>query len=63
MTIRKIWFKIWFWLTYKVQCSWCKRTIHGAWIPVPGKRLTRNRRLPRVSHGICPACFERMVVR
>jgi hypothetical protein len=63
MILRKALFRLWFHLTYSIHCSWCKGVIHRALIPLPSKRLTNSIRLPRVSHGICPACFGRMVVK
>jgi hypothetical protein len=52
---------LWFWLTYSRVCSWCGQVMHRAWLPLPGERLTRNRRLPRVTHGICRECAHKVL--
>ncbi len=54
--------RLWFWLTYTSICSWCRVVMHDPWLPLPGKHLTRNRRLPRVTHGICPECARKVLV-
>jgi len=48
--------RLWFLLTTSIDCSWCKRRVRQAWIPLPGRRLTDSIRLPRVSHTICAKC-------
>ncbi|MDZ7752473.1 MAG: hypothetical protein U5S82_12550 [Gammaproteobacteria bacterium] len=45
------------------MCSWCKRLmVEGTWMEVEEAiarlRLFDSRRLPEVSHGICPQCRE-----
>lgn len=47
------------------MCGWCKSTeVAGAWLEVEeavaALRLFEGGPLPRVSHGICPPCLERM---
>lgn len=51
----------WFWLTHDVVCSWCKTRVHRAWIPLKPERLTNSISIPRVTHGICPRCFEKVL--
>lgn len=47
-------------------CSWCMRvaTAEDEWAEieeaVPLLRLFERTRLPRLSHGMCPACYEAM---
>lgn len=38
-------------LFWRVQCSWCGRTIKRPVVPL---------RHPHVSHGMCQACFRRV---
>lgn len=47
-------------------CGWCKRVdAHGDWLDVEeavaALRLLERSALPQITHGICPACFERMM--
>jgi len=53
--------RIWFWLTTAVECSWCKRTLHRAWIPLPPQRITDSIRIRRVSHTICASCAAQVI--
>ena len=53
--------RLWFDLTYEVRCKWCGITVRYPIIPMPPVKLTRHRTLPRVSHGICPACMKRIL--
>jgi hypothetical protein len=52
--------KLWFWLTTHVDCAWCQRRRHRAWIPLPHRRFANSVSVPRISHGICPECVEKM---
>ena len=53
--------RLWFWLTYSTICSWCGHTLHRAWLPWPQERMTRQWRVPRITHGICPTCARKVV--
>lgn len=57
--------RIWSWLTYDMDCGWCHRLMHRAWIPLPAKRLTAcgSVTIPRLSHGLCPACHRLMMLQ
>ena len=52
---------LWYWLTHDTICKWCETRFHRAWILLPPEKLTRNRTLPRVTHGICAACMKRIL--
>lgn len=46
-------------------CSWCNRLdVEGRWLEVEDAvqelGLFERDRMPHLSHGICPACFERV---
>ena len=48
------------WLTWTRQCSWCGLVLHRA--PFQGyDQLTKTRRIPNVTHTICPACSARVL--
>lgn len=47
------------------MCSWCKQVLaEQSWVEVEQAivrlQLFANRALPRISHGICPSCSERL---
>jgi len=47
------------------MCSWCKRVaVAGEWLEVEAAietlGLFESSRLPRISHGICPECLDRL---
>ena len=48
-----------------VVCSWCKRVkVNDHWLEVEDAvkllGLFNAARMPRISHGICPHCFEQI---
>lgn len=49
--------RLWFWLTHSIDCSWCGKRLHRRWLWLPPLK-SRRVRLPRISHGMCPACFQ-----
>lgn len=53
--------RLWFWLTHSIDCSWCRERQHQAWIPLGQQKLTKNCKVPRISHTICPRCLGRML--
>jgi hypothetical protein len=42
------------------MCSWCGRVVapDGTWREIEELEVFDTPRLPRVTHGICPDCFE-----
>jgi hypothetical protein len=42
------------------MCSWCGRVVgpDGSWLEIEELDVMDTPRLPRVTHGICPDCFE-----
>jgi hypothetical protein len=50
------WSRVWFWLTYSVDCAKCRRRLRQAWVPL--RYVSRKLRVARVSHTYCAECFE-----
>ena len=44
------------------MCAWCKKADVGGWVEVEEAvrrlQLFDQARLPRITHGVCPACKE-----
>lgn len=51
--MKPLYLRIWQWLTWRVDCSWCQRTV---W-----QRPLAPFFKPTISHGICPACVARQL--
>jgi hypothetical protein len=47
---------------FLTMCAWCKKVHTGEWLEaeeaVRRLRLFEQPRLPRITHGVCPACQE-----
>jgi hypothetical protein len=45
-----------------IMCAWCKKVNADGWVEVEEAvsrlRLFEQGRLPRITHGMCPACME-----
>jgi hypothetical protein len=50
--------RLWFWITHTTRCSWCRRILHRRWLWLPAQSVGYGVKLPRVTDGICPACFH-----